>query len=45
MSFKIQLILHVTTEMVTDKQIEGWTEKQTEQKVSETNILQKEISA
>lgn len=39
MSFKIQLILHVTTAMVTDKQTERWTEQQTEQKVSETHIL------
>lgn len=38
MSFKIQLLLHVTTAVVTDKQIEGWTEHQTEQKVSETHI-------
>lgn len=39
MSFKMQLLLHVTPAMVTDKQIEGWREQQTEHKVSETHDL------
>lgn len=39
MSFKIQLILHVTTAMVIDKQIGGQSSRQTHQKVSETHIL------
>lgn len=37
MSFKIQLILHVTTAMVIDKQIDRWTEQQTGISKSEGN--------
>lgn len=39
MSFKIQLILHVTSATVMDKQLGGQSSRQTYQKVSESHIL------